>query len=584
MSDSHLQDTNSWIHEGWRFAGQGQWEEARICFDEALAIEPQNARALHSKGLCLAALGSLEEAIVCYDQAVVNDSGLTVVWFSKALVEEQIGRTRDAANSYQRFMALASGEDGQQMTYARRRLGELGIGGDGPVDSTPSPEPVPSAPAPRHPPQASSARGGAQSEGDSFLTFGINPRSRTSTRDTEDAATVQSRGLSLAALGCLEDAIDCYNEALSLDPHLTVTWFSKALAEERIGRTRDAANSYYRFMIVALDREQIAYVQGRLNELGFADEVQASLLASPDPARAIPPLLLQEAAVWVGEARRLAELERHQEACACYNRALAFDPQDAMTWQWKAGCLIALHRLKEAVLCLDRSLVLNPQDVGAWYFKGMILSILGQTEEVLACFDHVLVLNPKDAAACSNRANCLVALCRLEEALSSFDEMLALEPRHADALHNKGRCLAELGRPGQAIICYEQAIVLEPRKAAAWYDKALAEDQIARIGDAKSSYQRFLRVAPEDDEDQIAYARSRLQWLGPDPEGAGDSSALPHPVSPGVRQLTLRKPHPRRLQGHPKSLVCWADRSPILTERSPCSACAIQQRGTMRVS
>ena len=156
MSDCHSQDTHSWIHEGWRFVGQGQWEDALVCFTEALAMEPQNAHALHSKGLCLAALGSLAEAIVCYDQAVVNDSGLTVVWFSKALAEEQIGRTRDAANSYQRFIAVVSPQDERQIAYARGRLRELGFDEEAKADLPPSPEPIPSAPASQYATQISS--------------------------------------------------------------------------------------------------------------------------------------------------------------------------------------------------------------------------------------------------------------------------------------------------------------------------------------------------------------------------------------------------------------------------------------------
>jgi serine/threonine protein kinase len=115
----------AWNNKGVSLAAIARWEEAISCYDQALAIDPRIAGAWSNKGKALAALGRREEAIGCYDQAVAIDPKYSMAWYSKAFSENALGRKREAALSYRKFIELAGPQDEQFVTHARQRLVEL---------------------------------------------------------------------------------------------------------------------------------------------------------------------------------------------------------------------------------------------------------------------------------------------------------------------------------------------------------------------------------------------------------------------------------------------------------------------------
>ena len=119
-------DARAWLREAQHCAESGRWEDAMACYENALALDPQNAQACYRKGLCLAALGRLEEAVAEYDRALALDRQMAEAWFSKALSEEKVGRTQDAIRAYQQYIAVGADQDAQQIEYARHCLRDLG--------------------------------------------------------------------------------------------------------------------------------------------------------------------------------------------------------------------------------------------------------------------------------------------------------------------------------------------------------------------------------------------------------------------------------------------------------------------------
>jgi tetratricopeptide (TPR) repeat protein len=49
----------------------GRYEEAIVCYDKLLEINPKDVDALYNKGVALSDLGRYGEAIVCYDKLLV---------------------------------------------------------------------------------------------------------------------------------------------------------------------------------------------------------------------------------------------------------------------------------------------------------------------------------------------------------------------------------------------------------------------------------------------------------------------------------------------------------------------------------
>ncbi len=76
-------------------------EEAIACFDEAIAIDAQNAEALVKKGTALERLKRLEEAIECYDRAIASNRTMTLAYLYKGGVCNQLERFNEALECYE---------------------------------------------------------------------------------------------------------------------------------------------------------------------------------------------------------------------------------------------------------------------------------------------------------------------------------------------------------------------------------------------------------------------------------------------------------------------------------------------------
>ena len=65
-----------------------------------------------------------------------------------------------------------------------------------------------------------------------------------------------------------------------------------------------------------------------------------------------------------------------------------------------------LGQYTEALACFDQAVALNPDDASAWNNRGIILGELGRYSEALACFDKAVALNPDDPAAMEQPGYC----------------------------------------------------------------------------------------------------------------------------------------------------------------------------------
>ena len=124
--------------------------------------------------------------------------------------------------------------------------------------------------------------------------------------------------------------------------------------------------------------------------------------------------------------------------------------------------LRALDRHQDALAGYDRALALAPEEVPALSGRAAVLVALKRPEDALACLDRLLTLDPSDADALSNRGFLLQSLNRYDEALASLDRALEVDPDHAGALNNRGMVLLDLGRPAAAVESYRRALAIKP--------------------------------------------------------------------------------------------------------------------------
>jgi tetratricopeptide (TPR) repeat protein len=383
-------------------------------------------------------------------------------------------------------------------------------------------------------------------KGGSLATLGrheeaINCYDQALAIDPRFAAVWNNKGISLADLGRRAEATSCYDQALAIDPRHALAWNNKGLALAALGRPAEAINCYDQAL--AIDPRFAAAWNNKgpaLAALGRREEAincyDQALAIDPRHARAwtnkgiaLARLGRREEAinchdqalaidpryalVWYNKGIALAALGRREEAISCYDQALAIDPRYADAWNNKGLALADLGRREEAISCYDQALAIDPRHAAAWNNKGLALADLGRRAEAISCYDKALMVDPRDAMAWNNKGQALAALGRREEALGCCDQALAIDPRHALAWGNKGIALTGLGRREEAISCYDQALAIDPRNTEAWYNKALVEDALGRRREAMMSYRKFIELAPPRYAQQVAHARQRLVEL-----------------------------------------------------------------------
>jgi tetratricopeptide (TPR) repeat protein/tRNA A-37 threonylcarbamoyl transferase component Bud32 len=169
----------------------------------------------------------------------------------------------------------------------------------------------------------------------------------------------------------------------------------------------------------------------------------------------------------------LIALGRLPEALACFEQALKLNPRLEAVWTHKGVALKAMGKIPEAMACYEEAIKLNPRFPEAWINKGVALRSMKKPEEALACYDRALRLNPQDEKAWSNKGNAQYALGRHPEAIASYNKALERNVRLDQTWLNKGMSLTVLGRYDEAMKCYDKAIEFEPNSAQAWFNKGV---------------------------------------------------------------------------------------------------------------
>ncbi|MCH7811946.1 MAG: tetratricopeptide repeat protein [Chloroflexi bacterium] len=370
----------------------------------------------------------------------------------------------------------------------------------------------------------------------------------------ETAEEINSRGDGYFFAGEYEQALQAYDEALSLEPDSARSHLNRGAALSRLGRLEEALTALGRERNEESQAELAARLRAAQDEyldlldraVKFPEVIDPSLRENPEYVDflrgrledAVPVGPLTVAKEVSSEQREdlkelLTRLERleetapgketaeeinkrgdayyfagdYKQALQAYDDALRMEPNSAIIQFHKGAALSRLGRFEEALEALDRSIMLAPGDAAALNYRGFTLDGLGRYKEAVEAFDRAIELRPGYATAHANRAESLTHLGRHKEALQAFERAAELEPNSADNHHRRGRGLDRLRHFDEAVEAYEKALSLQPDHQAV-YSLAVSLAHAAREEDARAVYERALKREQQDDSDY--YHRARM--------------------------------------------------------------------------
>lgn len=94
------------LKESQEYFQKKQWQEALICLQEALEIEPDNYQCLKWQGFVFFNLKEWEKALQCFDKALEIKSTNYHIWTYRGRVLHCLGRFQEAIASYDRVLSI----------------------------------------------------------------------------------------------------------------------------------------------------------------------------------------------------------------------------------------------------------------------------------------------------------------------------------------------------------------------------------------------------------------------------------------------------------------------------------------------
>ena len=88
---------------------------------------------------------------------------------------------------------------------------------------------------------------------------------------------------------------------------------------------------------------------------------------------------------WLERGFGLMDEERHDEACWCFEAAIAIKDDDPTAWLMRGMMEKAAGRCEDALFSLERSLDLDPQRGTAWALTAEVMEMLGRPHEAGLC-------------------------------------------------------------------------------------------------------------------------------------------------------------------------------------------------------
>ncbi len=202
------------------------------------------------------------------------------------------------------------------------------------------------------------------------------------------AGAYNNQGIALGALGCFEEAVQCFREALRINPNHFEARYNLGNALKDLREPAQAELCYRQVLRINPTHADTH------NNLGNVLRQSGRLDEAIECFRKALNINFQLAAAHnnLGLARK--DQERLEEAVACFRQALVLDPNRADVHSNLANTLNDLGQLAATEECHRQALGLNPNHPDLQNNLGRALFEQGRYDQAEECFKKALSINP----------------------------------------------------------------------------------------------------------------------------------------------------------------------------------------------
>ena len=217
-----------WINKGVSLRNLGKYQEAIVCYDRAIAINPRQAEAWNNKGAVLGGyLGKHQEALICYNKALKINPKYVEAWAGMGGVLGCLGKPQEAIDCYDRAIKI---DPMSIEAWSNKGVALLMLGKYKEVITC------------------------------CDKAIEIDPRGATAWG---------IKGAALSKLDKHQEAMACYDRVLEINPKDERAWCDKGFALADLGKHKEAIEAFENFIKFAPPHyaDKVAEVKAIIQEL-----------------------------------------------------------------------------------------------------------------------------------------------------------------------------------------------------------------------------------------------------------------------------------------------------------------------------
>jgi tetratricopeptide (TPR) repeat protein len=242
------------------------------------------------------------------------------------------------------------------------------------------------------------------------------------------------------------DTVTHYEYMLSLTPGYPTLHNNLALAFERLDKTDEAIEHYYRSLQLSDSYEVHNNLGNALLEKGEIDEAIEhfrNAIALTENMRLRKNQMPGFAEAHYNLANALSMQERFDEAVEHYNQALQLTPYDADTHYALGLTLAKMKEFSQAIEHYKKAIELEPNFIFAHGRLGLALAAVGRNDEAIEEFQIVLSDRPEDAEIHFNIGVLLEQQGEIIKAIKHYQQALQINPDFTQAHEHLQAALAK---------------------------------------------------------------------------------------------------------------------------------------------
>ena len=375
------------------YLAEGRLNEAVSACESALRIEPNLAVACQTLGKVMQLRGEREQAKQWYEAAIDRNENLPEVYANLGSLYFQERRWEKAISAYEKAISLAP-----NFAAAYRQLARVWTQLDKRETATEC----------------------------WYQACTIEP-------DWATADEYLTLGNSLAEFGKIQQAIECYDRAIELNPNLAIAYHN-------------------------------------LGEMLAAEKRQDRAIAHYEKALAIHPNSFES---YHSLGKVLAEKTEFDRAIECYRHSLEINPNYARAWLGLGGVFIQKGEFDEAIKCYRQTLAINDSSYWAHNYLGEAFARKQMWQEAVACYRRAIELNPEIPWFYCNLGVALTCEKLWDESVAAFLKAIQIEPNLTGINIRLGYALRKRSASGFESTIQNYCQAIEPLENGKSYHKLL---------------------------------------------------------------------------------------------------------------